>query len=51
MDFVIEWPWYLLAFAVGAVLAWLVVGSFIKPRSADEAFEDLPGSREIGDRS
>lgn len=51
MDFVIEWLWYLMAFVVGAVLAWLVVSSFVKARSEDEAFSDLPDSRGIGDRS
>lgn len=25
MDFVIEWLWYLLAFLVGSLAAWLIV--------------------------
>ncbi|WP_454792021.1 channel accessory protein ArfB [Mycolicibacterium lutetiense] len=50
MDFVIQWLWYLLAFAVGSLVAWLISVVAVKPTSAEEAFAELPGSREIGAR-
>ena len=48
MDFVIQWFWYLLAFVVGSVVAWLVTVITVRRTSEEEAFSDLPGSREIG---
>jgi uncharacterized membrane protein ArfB len=48
MDFVIQWFWYLLAFVVGSVVAWLVTVITVRRTSEEEAFADLPGSREIG---
>ncbi len=51
MGFVIQWFWYLLAFVVGSVVAWCVTVLSIKRTSEEEAFADLPGSREPeGDR-
>ena len=50
MDFVIQWLWYLLAFVVGSVVAWLITVLSIRPKSRDEALAELPGSREIGAR-
>ncbi len=48
MDFVIQWLWYLLAFVVGALVAWLITVVTIKPTSEEEALAELPGARELG---
>jgi uncharacterized membrane protein ArfB len=48
VDFVLQWLWYLIAFVVGSLVAWLIAVVAIKPRSPEEAFADLPGSRELG---
>lgn len=48
MDFVIHWLWYLLAFAVGSAVAWLLTIVSIRRTSKEAAIADLPGSREIG---
>jgi uncharacterized membrane protein ArfB len=50
MGFVIQWLWYLLAFAVGSLVAWLVAVLTVKPTSESEALADLPGARELGAR-
>lgn len=50
MDFVIQWVWYLLAFLVGSLVAWLLAVVSIKRTSEDEALAELSGSREIGAR-
>ncbi len=50
MDFVIQWFWYLLAFVVGSLVAWLIAVITVRRTSEDEAFADLPGAREIGAR-
>ncbi|BBZ31811.1 channel accessory protein ArfB [Mycolicibacterium confluentis] len=49
MDFVIQWLWYLLAFLVGSLVAWLIAVVTIRRTSEEEAFADLPGSRQIGE--
>ena len=48
MDFVIHWLWYLLAFAVGSAVAWLLTIVSIRRTSREDAIVALPGSREIG---
>ena len=48
MDFVIQWFWYLLAFVVGSLAAWLITVATIKPTSESEALADLPDARELG---
>ena len=48
MAFIIGWLWYLVAFAVGSLVAWLIAAGTIKRRSEEEALADLPGAREIG---
>ena len=50
MDFVIQWLWYLLAFVVGALVAWLIAVVTVKPTSEEEAFAEHPGAREWGAR-
>jgi len=50
MDFVIQWLWYLLAFVVGSLVAWLITVISIKCTSKEEALAELPGSRELGAR-
>jgi uncharacterized membrane protein ArfB len=50
MDFVIQWLWYLLAFVVGALVAWLITVVTIKPTSEEEALAEPPGARELGAR-
>ncbi|MEO6792613.1 MAG: hypothetical protein ABI253_13200 [Mycobacterium sp.] len=47
MDFVIHWLWYLLAFAVGSAVAWLLTIVSIRRTNREEAIAALPGSREI----
>ena len=48
MDFIIQWLWYLVAFAVGSLVAWLITVLTIKRTSEEEALADLPGARELG---
>lgn len=43
MDFIAQWLWYLLAFALGSLVAWVIAVTWIKPTSEQEAFADLPG--------
>jgi uncharacterized membrane protein ArfB len=50
MDFVYQWLWYLLAFVVGSVVAWLITVVSIRRTSKEEAIAALPGSREVGAR-
>lgn len=51
MGFFVQWVWYLLAFLVGSLVAWLLAVVTVKRTSEDEVFADLPGSREIGGES
>ncbi len=48
MSLVIQWLWYLAAFAVGSLAAWLIAVLTIKRTSESEALADLPGARELG---
>ncbi len=48
MDFVIQWLWYLVAFLVGSLVAWLITVATVKRTSEEEALADLPGARELG---
>lgn len=48
MAFVYQWLWYLLAFVVGSVVAWLITVLSIRRTSKEEAIAALAGSREIG---
>jgi uncharacterized membrane protein ArfB len=48
MDFVIQWFWYLIAFVVGSLVAWLITVVSIRRTSAEQALADLAGAREIG---
>ncbi len=48
MDFIIQWLWYLVAFVVGSLVAWLITVLTIKRTSEEEALADLPGARELG---
>jgi uncharacterized membrane protein ArfB len=50
MDFVIQWLWYLVAFAVGSAVAVVVARLSIRRTTEEQALEDMPGSREIGAR-
>lgn len=50
MAFLIQWLWYLLAFLVGSLFAWVIAVVAIKPTSEDEALTAIPGSRELGAR-
>ena len=50
MDFITEWLWYLLAFVLGALAAWLAASAIVKPKNENEAFADVPETRAIGDR-
>ena len=46
MDFVIQWLWYLAAFAVGSLIAWLITVLTIKPTSEEEALANVEGADE-----
>ena len=48
MDFVFQWLWYLVAFVVGSVVAWLISSVSIRRTSEEQALADMPGAREIG---
>jgi uncharacterized membrane protein ArfB len=48
MDFVIQWLWYLLAFAAGSGVAWVIATMSIKPNSDEQIPADAPGSTEAG---
>lgn len=48
MGFIIQWLWYLVAFVVGSLTAWLITVLTIKRTSEEEALADLPGARELG---
>ncbi len=48
MDFIIQWLWYLVAFVVGSLVAWLITVLTIKRTSEEEALAELPGARELG---
>ena len=48
MDFIIQWLWYLVAFVVGSLVAWLITVLTIKRTSEEEALADLPDARELG---
>lgn len=50
MDFIIQWLWYLVAFVVGALVAWLIAVVTVKHTSESEALADLPGARELGEQ-
>jgi uncharacterized membrane protein ArfB len=50
MDFVYQWLWYLLAFVLGSVVAWLITVVTIRRTSKEEAIVALPGSHEVGAR-
>ncbi|MBI3213358.1 MAG: hypothetical protein HYZ38_06045 [Mycobacterium sp.] len=48
MTFVIQWLWYLSAFVVGSLVAWLIVVAVIRRTTEEAAIADLPGSEEAG---
>lgn len=50
MEFVTAFVWYLVAFALGALVAWFVARSQIAATNPDEAFADVPETRAIGGR-
>lgn len=50
--FVTLWFWFVMAFAVGMLLAWLLVGRFVPARTPTEAIEHAVADlREPSDRS
>lgn len=50
MEFVVPWLWYLVAFAAGSVVAWLITVLTVRRTSREEALAALAGSSEIGVR-
>ncbi len=50
MAFITQWLWYLAAFLVGSLVAWIIATVTISRTTEEEAIADLPGSREIGAR-
>lgn len=51
MDFLTDWVLYVIAFALGALVAWLIARTMIAATNENEAFADVPETRAIGDRS
>lgn len=49
MDFLIAFLWYLLAFALGAAVAWILAAVIVKPRSVDAAFAPLETPHPTGE--
>lgn len=41
MSFIAAFLWYLIAFALGALVAWVAASRMIPARSRDEAVRDL----------
>lgn len=50
MEWIEAFLWLLLAFVIGAVVAWLAAVVLIKNKSEEEAVADMPGFRKTGDR-
>lgn len=50
MEFVVQWLWYLLAFALGSAVAWGITLVTVKRTTEDEAIAALPGSRAIEEK-
>jgi uncharacterized membrane protein ArfB len=50
MGFVIQWFWYLVAFALGSTVAFVIAGVSIRRTTEEQALDDMPGAREIGAR-
>jgi uncharacterized membrane protein ArfB len=50
MNFMIQWLWYLLAFAAGSAVAWVIVTKLIKRTSEEEVPADVAGPTEMGAR-
>jgi uncharacterized membrane protein ArfB len=50
MAFLIQWLWYLLAFVLGSLVAWLIVIVTVRRTTRDAAMADLPESHEAGGR-
>ncbi len=48
MDFVIQWLHYLVAFAAGSAVAWVIATVSIKPSSEEEDAADVHESHEAG---
>ena len=48
MAFVMQWLWYLVAFLVGSLVAWLITVATIKPTSEDAALDQLSDAVESG---
>jgi uncharacterized membrane protein ArfB len=48
MDFVIQWLWYLVAYAAGSGVALILAGVAIRNGNEQQALAEMPGSREIG---
>jgi uncharacterized membrane protein ArfB len=44
MDFVIQWLWYLAAFVVGSLVAWLIAVLAVKSTSEAEALGGVAGT-------
>lgn len=51
MEFIAAFVWYLVAFALGALVALVLARRFVPARSEQEAFADVPGSRRREGRS
>lgn len=48
LDFLLTWFWYLMAFAAGMFVAWLLAVRFVVARTPDEAI-DVALSKDTAD--
>ena len=48
-EFLMQWLWLLVAFVLGALVMYVIIGMTVPAESEEAAFSDLPGAREIGD--
>jgi uncharacterized membrane protein ArfB len=46
MGFFLQWMWYLLAFLLGSLVAWLIATASLPFTSSDDAIADLAESGE-----
>lgn len=46
LDFLLTWFWYVMAFAAGMFVAWLLAVRFVRARSAEEALEGAEAKAE-----
>ncbi|WP_168581193.1 channel accessory protein ArfB [Gephyromycinifex aptenodytis] len=49
LEFVLAWFWYLMAFAIGMFVAWLLAVRFVPARSPEEALAEAEAQADRDD--